>query len=120
MIEENTTPPAPEDDTEFMDWYVRLHGEQLHSVGEGCGHCDRYAWAKPSKNPCSEMSRPGRTGETMCPTCGSDDQKKFRAWSTAFGGMWIPWFKCPDKWHEVTENQPSGQQVSGGGLERKP
>jgi len=39
-----------------------------------------------------------------CPTCGSKDPKKFYAWSTAFGGKIIPWFRCPDKWHKEQEN----------------
>jgi formate dehydrogenase maturation protein FdhE len=48
-------------------------------------------------------------GETMseqtepvqnCPTCGSKDKAKFRAWSEAFGGRWIPWFSCKDGWHK--------------------
>lgn len=35
-----------------------------------------------------------------CPTCHSDDPKKFYAWSTAFGGRWIPWYECKDSWHK--------------------
>jgi hypothetical protein len=38
-------------------------------------------------------------GIDFCEICGSDDPKKYYAWSTASGGRWISWFKCAGKFH---------------------
>ena len=42
VVEMQSVPLAPEDDDDFVDWYIRFHGIALHPAGAGCGHCDRY------------------------------------------------------------------------------
>ena len=51
-----------------------------------------------------------------CPTCGSDKHDKFRAWSTAFGGVWIPWFTCDDTWHVEAAKQIEPEAQAKGSM----
>ena len=45
--------------------------------------------------------------ESRCPTCGSDDPSKLRAWSKS--GRWVPWWDsnvaCKDKYHKESVNE---------------
>jgi hypothetical protein len=61
---------------------------------------------------------PATIEETMseqseCPSCHSKDPQKFQAWSTAFGGGWIPWFRCDDEWHKEQEATVKGKTLKG-------